>query len=121
MDQYIDTITTAFKESNKAIDENGEKLITLIEQSMTPLSNPSYTNQAKEFFGFKETIGNTVLKELETFLIDDNGIDLNIAKYPNLEINTAFYDRVLSKTNDGILESYIYYFFYILLKYIIQP
>ena len=25
MDQYIDTLTTAFKESNKAIDENGEK------------------------------------------------------------------------------------------------
>ena len=121
MDEYVNKVSTAFTESNKAIDENGQKLIILIDEAMNPIPNPSYTNQAKEFFGFKETIGNTVLKELQTFLMNDNGIDLNSEKYPKLQINYEFYKKIDLKNENEILYSYIYYFFYILLKYIVQP
>ena len=121
MDEYVNKLSTAFTESNKAIDENGQKLIILIDEAMNPIPNPSYTNQAKEFFGFKETIGNTVLKELQTFLMNDNGIDLNSEKYPKLQINFEFYKKIGLKIETEILYSYIYYFFYILLKYIVQP
>jgi len=54
-------------------------------------------------------------------LKDDTNNDLNKGIYPELKINEIVYDKIKGKEDKEKLDSYVYYFFYILIKYIVKP
>jgi hypothetical protein len=52
---------------------------------------------------------------------DDTNIDINVGIYPELQLNEFMCNKIKEKPDPENLKSYIYYFFYILMKYIIKP
>ena len=80
----------------------------------------SKLNRTKEFFGFKETDTQKINKEINMVLKNDVNIDINMGTYPELQLNEVICNKIKEKSDSEKLNSYIYYFFYILMKYIIK-
>jgi hypothetical protein len=79
-------------------------------------------NMVQKFIGIKDTNVQTITKEINMVLKDDINIDINKGVYPELELNEIMCNKIKEQTDESKkLNSYIYYFFYILMKYIIKP
>ena len=122
------------KEESKEESKPEKKEETKSKEVSKPATNPgskpaskqaskseSKLNLFKQGLGFKDTATKKALKDVDTFLKDDTDNDLNKGIYPELKINEIVYDKIKGKEDKEKLDSYVYYFFYILIKYIVKP
>jgi hypothetical protein len=133
-DKYINELIGIITESSNQVNEKGNELLqissnlitssTVMKQKeskkVTSKSNSGLTSIQK-FIGLKESTTQKSVKDVNLFLKGDNDTDLNTGIYPELKINELLYDKMKSKQDKEKLDSYVYYFFYILTKYIVKP
>ena len=133
-DKYINELIGIITESSNQVNEKGNELLqissnlitssTVMKQKeskkVTSKSNSGLTSIQK-FIGLKESTTQKSVKDVNLFLKGDNDSDLNTGIYPELKINDLLYDKMNSKQDKEKLDSYVYYFFYILTKYIVKP
>jgi hypothetical protein len=135
-DKYVNELIGVITESSKQVNEKGNEILQIsskiiqnspgnpVTKSVAKVteSKPNYgVTSLQEFMGVKESLTQKSTKEVTQFLKDDKDIDLNTGIYPELKINDLFYDKLNNKIDKEKLDSYIYYFFYIITKYIIKP
>ena len=133
LNNYLDELTATISTTNEALSAKGKEIIktyksiiTHKEPSTVPTTSPrtslkSMVNRAQQFIGVKETVTQKINKEINIVLKDDKNIDINMGTYPELQLNEAVCNKIKEKPDPEKLNSYIYYFFYILMKYIIKP
>lgn len=133
-DKYINELIGIITESSNQLNEKGNELLqissnlitssTVMKQKeskkVTSKSN-SGLSSIQKFIGLKETTTQKSVKDVNLFLKGDNDTDLNTGIYPELKINDLLYDKMKSKQDKEKFDSYVYYFFYILTKYIVKP
>jgi hypothetical protein len=135
-DKYIDELIGIITDSSKKVNEKGNEILEvsgkLIQNSpsipvtksvakVTKSKTSSGITSLQEFMGVKETTTQKLVKDVKLFLKDEKDTDLNTGIYPELKINELFYDKLNNKIDKEKLDSYIYYFFYIITKYIVKP
>ena len=133
LNNYLDELTATISTTNEALSAKGKEIIktyksiiTHKEPATVPTTAPrtslkSMVNRAQQFIGVKETVTQKINKEINIVLKDDKNIDINMGTYPELQLNEAVCNKIKEKPDPEKLNSYIYYFFYILMKYIIKP
>lgn len=101
---------------------NKKTMLNMVKNFARPKADFSkQLNSAKKFVGIKDTNIQTINKEIKTVLKDDTNIDINIGVYPELKLNEIMCNKIKEQPDESKkLNSYIYYFFYILMKYIIK-
>jgi hypothetical protein len=139
-DKYVDELIGIITESTKQVNEKGNEILEVSGKLIQNSQSISLTNRVpnpvksktgtkptsgvtslQEFLGVKESLTQKSTKEITQFLKDDKDTDLNTGIYPELKINDLFYDKLNNKIDKEKLDSYIYYFFYIITKYIVKP
>lgn len=114
--ELIDSIPQ--KNKSEVTKKESKSLFTIPSLKVPSLPVPSLPVPSLK--GFTDSVSPQLVKNVDTFLKDDKDYDLNRLIYPALKINEIIYDKMNSKTDKEKLESYIYYFFYILTKYIVK-
>ena len=129
LNNYLDALTASISKTNQELEEKGKEIIKTYKSIVkpdAPTTAPRSTlttmlNRTKQIIGVKDTDTQKINKEINMVVKDDTNIDINVGIYPELQLNEVMCNKIKEKPDPEKLNSYIYYFFYILMKYIIKP
>ena len=133
-DKYITELIGIIAESSKQINEKGKEILQITSEIIPTNSvtntgvkskkvskSTSGVKSFQELLGIKESTTQKSVKDVNLFLKDERDTDINTGIYPELKINDLLYDKMKNKQDKEKFDSYVYYFFYILTKYIVKP